>query len=220
MIRKILAPSILSADFTNLEQQIKIVENNGAGLIHCDIMDGKFVPNLTFGSIIVEAVRRVTELPLDVHLMVEDPDSLIPGFIKAGADFITVHQEEVVHLDRTLNRIKEYGAKAGVAINPATPVETLSEVLNLADLILVMSVNPGFGGQKFIPNALKKIKKLAGLKNENGYDYLIEVDGGVNQENIREISNAGCEVFVAGSSIYNAKNITESMNNFLKILNN
>jgi len=220
VIRKILAPSILSADFTNLEQQIKIVENNGAGLIHCDIMDGKFVPNLTFGSIIVEAVRRVTELPLDVHLMVEDPDSLIPGFIKAGADFITVHQEEVVHLDRTLNRIKEYGAKAGVAINPATPVETLSEVLNLADLILVMSVNPGFGGQKFIPNALKKIKKLAGLKNENGYDYLIEVDGGVNQENIREISNAGCEVFVAGSSIYNAKNITESMNNFLKILNN
>lgn len=219
MIRKILAPSILSADFTNLEQQIKIVENNGAGFIHCDIMDGKFVPNLTFGSIIVEAVRRVTELPIDVHLMVEDPDSLIPGFIKAGADFITVHQEEVVHLDRTLNRIKEYGAKAGVAINPATPVETLSEVLNLADLILVMSVNPGFGGQKFIPNALKKIKKLAGLKNENCYDYLIEVDGGVNQENIREISNAGCEVFVAGSSIYNAKNITESMNNFLKILN-
>ncbi len=219
MIRKILAPSILSADFTNLEKQIKIVENGGAGFIHCDIMDGKFVPNLTFGSIIVEAVRRVTELPIDVHLMVEDPDSLIPGFIKAGADFITVHQEEVVHLDRTLNRIKEYGAKAGVAINPATPVETLSEVLNLADLILVMSVNPGFGGQKFIPNALKKIKKLAGLKNENGYDYLIEVDGGVNLENIREISNAGCEVFVAGSSIYNAKNITESMNNFLKILN-
>lgn len=220
MIRKILAPSILSADFTNLEKQIKIVENGGAGFIHCDIMDGKFVPNLTFGSIIVEAVRRVTELPIDVHLMVEDPDSLIPGFIKAGADFITVHQEEVVHLHRTLNRIKEYGAKAGVAINPATPVETLSEVLNLADLILVMSVNPGFGGQKFIPNALKKIKKLAGLKNENGYDYLIEVDGGVNLENIREISNAGCEVFVAGSSIYNAKNITESMNNFLKILNN
>ena len=220
MIRKILAPSILSADFTNLEQQIKIVESNGAGFIHCDIMDGKFVPNLTFGSIIVEAVRRVTKIPIDVHLMVEDPDSLIPGFIKAGADFITVHQEEVVHLDRTLNRIKEYGAKAGVAINPATPVETLSEVLDLADLILVMSVNPGFGGQKFIPNALKKIKKLADLKNENGYGYLIEVDGGVNQENIREISNAGCEVFVAGSSIYNAKNIKESMNNFLKILNN
>jgi len=219
VIRKILAPSILSADFTNLEQQIKIVENNGAGFIHCDIMDGKFVPNLTFGSIIVEAVRRITELPLDVHLMVEDPDSLIPGFIKAGADFITVHHEEVVHLDRTLNRIKEYGAKAGVAINPATPVETLSEVLDLVDLILVMSVNPGFGGQKFIPNALKKIKKLAALKNENGYDYLIEVDGGVNQENIKEISNAGCEVFVAGSSIYNAKNIKESMNNFLKILN-
>jgi len=219
VIRKILAPSILSADFTNLEKQIKIVENGGAGFIHCDIMDGKFVPNLTFGSIIVEAVRRVTELPIDVHLMVEDPDSLIPGFIKAGADFITVHQEEVVHLDRTLNRIKEYGAKAGVAINPATPVETLSEVLNLADLILVMSVNPGFGGQKFIPNALKKIKKLAALKNENGYDYLIEVDGGVNQENIKEISSAGCEVFVAGSSIYNAKNIKESMNNFLKILN-
>lgn len=220
MIKKFLAPSILSADFRILEQQIKIVENSGAGFIHCDIMDGKFVPNLTFGSIVVDAVSKVTELPVDVHMMVKDPDSLIPDFIKAGADYITVHQEEVVHLDRTLNRIKELGAKAGVAINPATPVETLSEVLELADLILVMSVNPGFGGQKFIPNALKKIKKLAELKQENGYNFLIEVDGGVTLENIGDISAAGCEVFVAGSSVYGSKNIPETVNNFLKILNN
>lgn len=218
MINKILAPSILSADFRNLESQIKLVEEAGAGFIHCDIMDGQFVPNLTFGSIIIEAVKKCTNLPLDVHLMIKNPDALIPDFVKAGADFITVHAEELVHLDRSLNRIKELGAKAGVAINPSTPVESLSEILDIADLILVMSVNPGFGGQKFIPNSLKKIKRLADWKKGYDLSYLIEVDGGVSLENVREISEAGCEVFVAGSSVYGSKNINTTIKKFLEII--
>lgn len=218
MITKLLAPSILSADFGELKNQIKIVEDAGAGLIHCDVMDGQFVPNITFGSIVIEAVKKSTHLPLDVHLMIKNPDALIPDFIKAGADIITVHAEEVVHLDRSLNRIKELGAKAGVAINPSTPVEVLSEVLEIADLILVMSVNPGFGGQKFIPNSLKKLKKLADLKRDSSYNYLIEVDGGVSLQNVKEISDAGCEVFVAGSSVYSSNNINETIKKFLEII--
>lgn len=218
MITKLLAPSILSADFGELKNQIKIVEAAGAGLIHCDVMDGQFVPNITFGSIVIESVKKSTQLPLDVHLMIKNPDALIPDFIKAGADIITVHAEEVVHLDRSLNRIKELGAKAGVAINPSTPVEVLSEVLEIADLILVMSVNPGFGGQKFIPNSLKKLKKLADLKRDSSYNYLIEVDGGVSLQNVKEISDAGCEVFVAGSSVYGSNNINETIKKFLEII--
>lgn len=218
MIKKILAPSILSADFRNLESQIKIVEEAGAGFIHCDIMDGQFVPNLTFGSIIIEAVKKCTNLPLDVHLMIKNPDALIPDFINAGADIITVHVEEVVHLDRSLNRIKELGAKAGVAINPSTPVESLSEILDITDLILVMSVNPGFGGQKFIPNSLKKIKKLADWKKGYDLSYMIEVDGGVGLNNVKEISEAGCEVFVAGSSVYGSKNINTTIKQFLELI--
>ncbi|MBK7867453.1 MAG: ribulose-phosphate 3-epimerase [Ignavibacteriales bacterium] len=217
-MNKILAPSILSADFRNLESQIKTVEEAGAGFIHCDIMDGQFVPNLTFGSIVIEAVKKCTSLPLDVHLMIKNPDALIPDFIKAGADIITVHAEEVVHLDRSLNRIKELGAKAGVAINPSTPVEVLSEILDIADLILVMSVNPGFGGQKFIPNSLKKIKKLADWKKGYALSYMIEVDGGVSLDNVKTISEAGCEVFVAGSSVYGSENINNTIKKFLEII--
>lgn len=218
MIKKILAPSILSADFRNLENQIRIVEEAGAGFIHCDIMDGQFVPNLTFGSIIIEAVKKCTNLPLDVHLMIKNPDALIPDFIKAGADIITVHTEEVVHLDRLLNRIKELGAKAGVAINPSTPVESLTEIMGIADLILVMSVNPGYGGQKFISNSLKKIKKLADWKKGYDLSYMIEVDGGVSLSNVKEISEAGCEVFVAGSSVYGSKNINTTIKQFLELI--
>lgn len=218
MIKKILAPSILSADFRNLEGQIKLVEDAGAGFIHCDIMDGQFVPNLTFGAIVIEAVKKCTSLPLDVHLMIKKPDALIQDFIRAGADIVTVHAEEVVHLDRSLNRIKELGAKAGVAINPSTPVESLSEILDIADLILVMSVNPGFGGQKFIPNSLKKIKKLADMKKGYDLSYMIEVDGGVNLKNAKEISGAGCEVFVAGSSVYGSKNINTTIKQFLELI--
>ncbi len=215
---KLLAPSILSADFSNLSREIRYVELAGADIIHCDVMDGKFVPNITFGPLVVSAVNKITDLPLDIHLMIEDPDLHLEAFIKAGADYITVHQEAVVHLNRTLNRIKELGAKAGVAINPSTPVETLTEVLDLADLILVMSVNPGFGGQKFIQNSVSKIRKLNELKNEHGYKYWIEVDGGINKETIGEVSAAGCNIFVAGSSIFSSDNISAAATELKNIL--
>lgn len=205
---KLIAPSVLSADFANLTQQIRNTEIGGADWIHCDVMDGKFVPNLTFGPIVVEAIRRITKLPIDTHLMIKDPDQLIKNFIDAGSNLITVHQEEVVHLNRTINRIKELGAKAGVSINPSTPVSSLGEILEIVDLVLVMSVNPGFGGQKFIPGSLKKISDLAAIRNENGYNFLIEIDGGINAENIKNIADAGCDVFVAGWSIFGKDNIT------------
>ena len=203
-----LAPSILASDFTNLSQQIRLAEMGGANRIHCDIMDGHFVPNITFGPIIVEAARKSTKLPLDVHLMIKNPDKYLEDFIKAGANSITVHQEEVIHLDRTLNRIKEFGAKAGVAINPSTPVNTLTEIAQLADLVLVMSVNPGFGGQTFIHNSLKKIQQAVALRKETSANYLIEVDGGISNKNIKTVLDAGCDVFIIGSSIFKAKNIS------------
>ncbi len=215
---KLLAPSILSADFSNLSREIRYVELAGADLIHCDVMDGKFVPNITFGPLVVSAVNKITDLPLDVHLMIENPDLHLEAFINAGADYITVHQEEVVHLNRTLNKIKELGAKAGVAINPATPVETLTEILDLADLILVMSVNPGFGGQKFIQNSVSKIQKLNELKKERGYKYLIEVDGGINRDTIKKVSDAGCNIFVAGSSIFSSDNISAAATELKNII--
>lgn len=205
---KLLAPSILSADFTNLSQQIRYVELGGADLIHCDIMDGKFVPNFTFGPIIVNAVRRITELPLDVHLMVEKPESLIKDFIDAGANYITVHQEAVVHLHRTIEYIKESGAKAGVSLNPSTPIHTLKDIVEYIDMVLIMSVNPGFGGQKFIQSSLRKIKELSQLRSEYGYNFLIEVDGGISKNNIKAISDAGCNIFVVGWSIFGNDNKT------------
>ena len=207
-MNKYLAPSILAADFSNLAQQIRMVEMGGADWIHCDIMDGKFVPNISFGPIIVNTVRGITKLPVDVHLMIENPDNFIDDFVKAGADFITVHQEEVVHLNRTINRIKELGVKAGVVINPSTPVSTLLEILEFVDMVLVMSVNPGFGGQKFIKSSLNKIKALCDIRKEKEYNFLIEVDGGVDVTNIKNISDAGCDVFVAGSSVFGADNIS------------
>lgn len=206
--QKIIAPSILTADFSNLSQQIRSVELGGADWIHCDIMDGKFVPNLTFGPVVVKAIRKITKLPIDVHLMIQDPDSLIENFIQSGANWITVHQEEVVHLNRTLTRIHELGAKAGVAINPSTPVSTLTEVLNLVDMILVMTVNPGFGGQEFIPNTIKKIKELVLMRKMNSADFLIEVDGGLGINNIKDLHNDGVDVFVVGNAIYGRDNIT------------
>jgi ribulose-phosphate 3-epimerase len=207
-IMKKIAPSILSADFANLSQQIRYVELGGADIIHCDIMDGKFVPNITFGPIVVKAVRSVTKLPIDVHLMIKDPDDFIEAFIKAGADYISVHQEEVVHLNRTIATIKELGAKAGVVINPATPVATLKDILEFVDFVLVMSVNPGFGGQKFIPSTLNKIKTLAEIRKKENLNFEIEIDGGVSSVNIQDISDAGCDIFVAGSSVFGQDNIT------------
>ncbi|MGQ9642988.1 MAG: ribulose-phosphate 3-epimerase [Ignavibacterium sp.] len=205
---KILAPSILSADFINLSQQIRLVEMAGADWIHCDIMDGHFVPNITFGPFIVEAVNRITNLPLDVHLMIENPELYVNDFIKAGADYITVHFEEVVHLNRLINQIKELGAKAGVVINPSTPVHSIKDIAEYIDLLLIMTVNPGFGGQKFIPNSIRRIHEAVELREKFGSKFLIEVDGGINNQNIKTVSDAGVDVFVAGASIFKADNIS------------
>lgn len=206
--KKLIASSILTADFSNLSQQIRFTELGGADWIHCDIMDGKFVPNLSFGPVVVQAVRKITKLPVDVHLMIKDPDALLEKFIEAGANWVTVHQEEVVHLNRTLTRIKELGAKAGVAINPSTPIAFLAEVINLVDLVLIMSVNPGFGGQKFIQFSIRKIQELSDLRLKTSSKFLIEVDGGISKNNIKELADAGCDVFVAGNSIFGQDNIT------------
>ena len=205
---KKLAPSILSADFSNLSQQLRYIEIGGADIVHCDIMDGKFVPNITFGAVVVKAVSKTTKLPIDVHLMIENPDNFIEDFVNAGASYISVHQEEVVHLHRTITRIQELGAKAGVVLNPATPVSTLSDILEFVDFVLIMSVNPGFGGQKFISSTLNKIKQLAKIRKEKELSFEIEIDGGVTSENIKEISNAGCDMFVAGSSVFSKDNIS------------
>lgn len=207
---KFLAPSILSADFTKLADDLNKTIEGGADWIHCDVMDGIFVPNISFGPMIVAAVNRITGLTKDVHLMIKNPDALIPEFAKAGADYITIHQEEVVHLHRTLSLIKSCGAKAGIAINPATPFSTLTDIAEYADLILVMTVNPGFGGQSFISSCLKKIEQAADFREKNNLNYLIEVDGGITSMNIKEVSDAGCDVFVAGSSVFSSGNIIES----------
>ena len=205
---KLLAPSILAADLSNLAQQIRFAEIGGADIIHCDIMDGKFVPNITFGPIVVKAVKRTTKLPIDVHLMIEDPDNFIEDFISAGADYISVHQEEVVHLHRTITRIKELGAKAGAVLNPATPVSTLSDILEFIDFVLIMSVNPGFGGQIFIESSIKKIIQLSELRSKMNLSFQIEIDGGIDSKNIKRVSDAGCDMFVVGSSIFNQDNIS------------
>lgn len=214
----LLAPSILAADFSNLTQQIRATELGHADIIHCDIMDGIFVPNISFGPMIVSTVNKITKLPLDVHLMIKQPDLIIPEFINAGANYITVHQEEVVHLDKVLNLIKQLGAKAGVAINPATPIETLFPILHLADLVLVMSVNPGFGGQSFIDYTIEKIKLLAEIKKEKKYRYAIQVDGGINAKNIKLISQAGCDIVVAGSAVFNNEDITAATTNLKNLI--
>jgi len=215
----ILAPSILSADLTNLAQQIRLTEMGGADWIHCDVMDGHFVPNLTFGPIIVDAVRRSTHLPVDVHLMIKNPDNLLEKFVKAGANYLTVHNEEVVHLNSTLNRITELGCKAGVAINPSTPVKSLENIAEFADLVLIMSVNPGFGGQSFIPSALKKIEELVELRKKLNSKFLIEIDGGIDTKTILPALKAGVDVFVTGSSVFKSNNITAAtieLKNILK----
>lgn len=205
---KLLAPSILSADLSNLSQQIRLVEMSGADWIHCDIMDGHFVPNITFGPVLVEAARRSTKLPLDVHLMIENPDNYLDDFRKAGADIISVHFEEVKHLNRTINKIKELGAKAGVVINPATPVSFLKDIAEYLDLLLIMTVNPGFGGQSFISNSERRIKEAVELRKTSKAKFLIEVDGGINSKTISKVLQAGCDVFVAGSSIFHSDNIS------------
>lgn len=204
----LIAPSILSADFSNLSQQIRLTEMGGADWIHCDVMDGHFVPNITIGPIIVKAARKCTKLPVDVHLMIEKPDNFLEAFAEAGANYITVHVEEVVHLNRTISRIKELGCKAGVVVNPATTLDRIVDIAEYIDLLLIMTVNPGFGGQKFIPNSIRRIEEAVNLRTKLKANYLIEIDGGVNKETIVAAKKAGVDVFVAGSAIFDADNIT------------
>jgi ribulose-phosphate 3-epimerase len=197
-----LAPSILSADFARLGEQVRAAAAGGAQVIHVDIMDGHFVPNLTIGPPVVKSLRKVTDLPLDCHLMIDNPDEFIPIFADAGVNWISVHQEACQHLNRTLHLIKSHGCLAGVVINPATPVETLSEVLDIVDYVLVMSVNPGFGAQKFIPSTMHKMRRLADIRSQRGLSYRIEVDGGVALDTVADVVRAGAEILVAGNAVF------------------
>jgi ribulose-phosphate 3-epimerase len=211
MARVIIAPSILAADFLSLRDQIDLAQNGGADWLHLDVMDGQFVPNITIGPPIIQSIRKHTKLPLDVHLMIEDPDRHLEAFRTAGADHITVHQEACVHLHRTIGRIKELGALAGVALNPATPVETLSEIINDVDLVLIMSVNPGFGGQRFIPECTHRISETRALAKSVKKSIFIEVDGGIDRSTARSVVRAGANVLVAGTAIFHEQDITNAV---------
>ena len=209
-MRKI-APSILSADFTKLGEEIKAVEAAGADYIHIDVMDGHFVPNITVGPMIVKAARKITDLPLDVHLMIENPERYIDDFIEAGSDVITVHVETATHLHRLLGVVRDAGIKAGAALNPATPLSSIQHVLHTMDMVVLMTVNPGFGGQSFIPAVLPKIEELKRIKDEKGMEIDIEVDGGINVENIAQVARAGANVFVAGNAVFGSPNYAETI---------
>jgi ribulose-phosphate 3-epimerase len=208
-----IAPSILSADFARLGEEIKEVESGGADWIHVDVMDGHFVPNITIGPLVVKAIRPHTTLPLDVHLMIENPDLYIPEFAKSGADIITVHQEACIHLHRTLYHIKDQGVKAAVSLNPATPVSTLKHVLEDVDMVLIMSVNPGFGGQKFIPEAVHKTRELRNLLEEKGLvdQVEIQIDGGINAETAKLVIEAGATCLVAGNAVFGQKDRAQAI---------
>ena len=213
-----IAPSILSADFSNLQRDIELVEKGGADYIHVDVMDGQFVPNITFGPNIVQAIRPITKLPLDVHLMIVDPEKYIPAFAKAGADIITVHVEATPHIHRALHMMKDIGVKSGVVINPGTPITMIKHVLPIADQVLVMTVNPGFGGQSFIEETVEKIAELSELREQNNWHYSIEVDGGIVPETAQICQKAGADVFVAGSYIYNSEDPVGQINQLKEAL--
>jgi ribulose-phosphate 3-epimerase len=215
---KLIAPSILSADFTRLGEEVHAVEAAGADWIHADVMDGHFVPNITFGPLVVAAVRKITRLPIDVHLMIENPDRYIQAFADAGADWISVQVETCPHLNRAVQQIKEAGAKAGVVLNPSTPLSALDWTLEYADYVLIMSVNPGFGGQTFIGNSLEKIRRLRRMIGDRGLATRIEVDGGIKEKNIAEVAAAGADVFVAGSAIFGQKDYRQVIARFKEII--
>jgi len=210
-----IAPSILAANFAKLGEEVKEVEKAGAQLIHIDVMDGHFVPNISFGSIVLDAIRPLTDLPLDVHLMIENPDQYIEQFAKAGADYITVHVEACRHLHRTIQLIRSFGVKPGVVLNPHTPIESIQHVLEDIDMVLFMTVNPGFGGQKFIHSVVPKIEALAAIIKERNLDIAIEIDGGINAETIVPCAKAGATIFVAGSAIYSKEDRSAALQEIL-----
>lgn len=213
-----IAPSLLSANFLRLEEELRRTEEAGADMFHIDIMDGHFVPNITIGPFVVEFIRKATKLPLDVHLMIEEPDRYIKDFISAGADWITVHYEALKHLHRTINWIRDSGARPGVSLNPATPVWSLDHILDEVDMVLIMSVNPGFGGQSFIPQSLEKIKILREMIRDKGLNTLIEVDGGIKIDNARKVVDAGADILVMGSGFYNSRDYKSLMKELKEII--
>jgi ribulose-phosphate 3-epimerase len=208
---KKIAPSILSADFSRLADEVRAVEKAGADVIHVDVMDGHFVPNITIGPLVVQGLRKLTSLPLDVHLMIENPGRYVDDFVQAGGSWITVHAETCPHLKRVIKKVRQLKARPGIVLKPATPLKTLFPVLDEIDLVLIMSVNPGFGGQSFIPSTLKKIERLRKIVDRDRYPLDIEVDGGVKVENIREVSSAGADIFVVGTGIFKTENYEETI---------
>ena len=212
-----LAPSILSADFSELGEQVAMIEKGGAHLIHIDVMDGHFVPNISFGATVMKSLLGKTKIPFDVHLMIENPDLFIKEFVTENTEYITVHQEACLHLHRTIQEIKALGVKAGVSINPATSLSTLDYILEDVDLVLIMSVNPGFGGQKFIPSALEKVRALKEIREYNNLKFEIEIDGGVTLQNLEEVVSAGVDIVVAGSAVFGAENVEERTKEFVNI---
>jgi ribulose-phosphate 3-epimerase len=214
-----LAPSILSADFSRLGEEVKAIETGGAHLIHVDVMDGHFVPNISYGATVMKSLNGKTSLPYDVHLMIENPDQFVADFVTPQTEYITVHQEAVRHLNRSIQWIHSHGVKAGVSINPATPLSVLENILSDVELVLIMSVNPGFGGQKLIPDCLDKVKKLGEWRKQKGYAFEIQMDGGITLENLDQVLEAGVDIVVAGSAIFHTQDIESTTRQFMKKMN-